>query len=1240
MPITEQHYHCSNIIHEEIHKALLKEYEDLSRKEGEKKIQLKNGVFQHELSGMFIYKFSLPTEPERTLEPEKPYLLSIDGTKVKGNIISVINDKSTTELEFDKNYGKVIPTLDVIIDLKVLIDLIDRRITTIDKEPSNYNVSTAQFLFNPNPDKKVDFLSMKYNHQKRVDHPLLDEQIDAIKAALEQKLTLIWGPPGTGKTVTLQGVIAEFLMNNKRVLFASNTNNAIDNLLKRIISNNPYRIFDDLKEEGKIVRVGSNTDDTVKNTFGLKFVTKEKTEKITNRIDELENSIEDKRANLERIKNTFQKYYYCKSLKPEIERLNEKLDKLEEDNNAEYALSFITNHYESAEIFIRDCISETYQLDGISELSNRIIQNKRKLYGINKNINNIENGIELRKEKLKALNSRYISLKKSLFGSLRHKKEINKLKKESNKVSVEIQENQTLLSTYKQNQQKEIEVESELTGNYIHQKEKLLSFFELTEKKRENIVHCLNLIGLELETESNKHDWVSIGEKYNLLYTNEIKIIELILEFGKIDLKQLKLKKYKKVVDLEKDINDYKNERNELDKKLKNYKEDYENLKELLNMPEDYWNEMRSNKEMLQNKILPVDNEINKLKKFIEKLEKNIVNDAKLVCTTMVKASYDESLSNNYYDILVVDEASMVSLPQLYSVSALIKDRVVICGDHLQLQPIASSSNLNAKKWLSSSYYDFIEHNHRIPDVDFEHIEKVDKLKIFQKELSTQFRMPPTIANLIRPWYQSSGNILKDAYSEKATQNSLDFKDHFLSKNYNVFFIDTSEIETYHSRSSDGSPYNLINAAIVAEVVRELREDIGIPLSKMRCISPYRAQYQLTASLINKFLPNDLSAGAQQIASSVHKIQGGEAPIVFYDLTDGRQGGSTFLIKTIEKHIHNVAISRSKFKLVFIGDKTKATSLANKHPDASILDVLKRLKSSEQTLNINAKPYKQLVFKQYSQSDLMIENTFQLPDLGRNNLIILPSGLYYDSVLNDIEGAEESILIISPFLTKNRWVKMENCITRFIKRTSGKVTILTKPPDNMFGTIENNNPAKKLLNHFLELGITVKTSSKIHTKLVAIDRGTEKAIAYWGSLNPLSFNQTDEINTRIADKVFTEQLVHMSMIGNIIPYKKSSYNRAQIPINEKEIALKLLKDLRWTLAGFYHRPIFAICSNETIKLIIKNLPKSRNDYRQIPQFNNRNFVLWNHLEEIEKIIQSLRDYYKTKNSQTSLFFDE
>lgn len=55
-----------------------------------------------------------------------------------------------------------------------------------------------------------------------------DAQSDAIQKAMECRSLFIWGPPGTGKTDTLGYIIANYLFQGKKVLFASNTNRAVD----------------------------------------------------------------------------------------------------------------------------------------------------------------------------------------------------------------------------------------------------------------------------------------------------------------------------------------------------------------------------------------------------------------------------------------------------------------------------------------------------------------------------------------------------------------------------------------------------------------------------------------------------------------------------------------------------------------------------------------------------------------------------------------------------------------------------------------------------------------------------------------------------------------------------------------------------------------------------------------------------------------------------------------------------
>ena len=53
-------------------------------------------------------------------------------------------------------------------------------------------------------------------------------QMSSIQKALYNPVSFIWGPPGTGKTTTLGFVIANLMLDGKKVLFVSNTNRAVD----------------------------------------------------------------------------------------------------------------------------------------------------------------------------------------------------------------------------------------------------------------------------------------------------------------------------------------------------------------------------------------------------------------------------------------------------------------------------------------------------------------------------------------------------------------------------------------------------------------------------------------------------------------------------------------------------------------------------------------------------------------------------------------------------------------------------------------------------------------------------------------------------------------------------------------------------------------------------------------------------------------------------------------------------
>lgn len=64
--------------------------------------------------------------------------------------------------------------------------------------------------------------------------PLNEEQRNAVSSALSNPVTIITGPPGTGKSQVIGNIIINAVLNNKKVLFASKNNKAVDVIDERI----------------------------------------------------------------------------------------------------------------------------------------------------------------------------------------------------------------------------------------------------------------------------------------------------------------------------------------------------------------------------------------------------------------------------------------------------------------------------------------------------------------------------------------------------------------------------------------------------------------------------------------------------------------------------------------------------------------------------------------------------------------------------------------------------------------------------------------------------------------------------------------------------------------------------------------------------------------------------------------------------------------------------------------------
>ena len=106
--------------------------------------------------------------------------------------------------------------------------LYDRLLEALDGLGESHAVDNALTLFGKHPPRRAP-------SELRAEHGALDaSQRAAVQLCGDSSLAFIWGPPGTGKTVTLTNVIEEMLARGKRILLASTTNAAIDQVLAKL----------------------------------------------------------------------------------------------------------------------------------------------------------------------------------------------------------------------------------------------------------------------------------------------------------------------------------------------------------------------------------------------------------------------------------------------------------------------------------------------------------------------------------------------------------------------------------------------------------------------------------------------------------------------------------------------------------------------------------------------------------------------------------------------------------------------------------------------------------------------------------------------------------------------------------------------------------------------------------------------------------------------------------------------
>ena len=132
--------------------------------------------------------------------------------------------------------------------------LYDRLVQALDRiDVDRHAVALALALFGKQPHARAATALVRGCDE------LDASQRAAVQLCSDSDLAFVWGPPGTGKTVTLTHVIEELLAQGKRILLASTTNAAIDQVLAKLSTR---AWFAPAVEAATLVRLGRSDADT------------------------------------------------------------------------------------------------------------------------------------------------------------------------------------------------------------------------------------------------------------------------------------------------------------------------------------------------------------------------------------------------------------------------------------------------------------------------------------------------------------------------------------------------------------------------------------------------------------------------------------------------------------------------------------------------------------------------------------------------------------------------------------------------------------------------------------------------------------------------------------------------------------------------------------------------------------------------------------------------------------------
>lgn len=1021
-----------------------------------------------------------------------------------------------------------------------------------------------------------------------------DGQNNAVSASLRNDITYIWGPPGTGKTTVIGRILRQLYELNRNVLVVSHTNTAVDGAIEKVAELR--------REDGScpVLRIGISQK-KLPEEVSMKSHVRILGEELFVRQKELKQQRDEKNKRVARISSILARFDWIKGQKvdklasamqelavfekkrdaAEIEyaQAAEQLKKLKAENPEIKRLTeykdkqkVLSEQVDSLRKKIADLEFHTDQLTkAIQEAHDEIAKHtvyfelKEKLNGmltesfIEGKLSEADHAIKTIRDEETALKDR----KKLLEGVISHKGSFAAL---FSKKSIAQAEAKLPLIEGELAQISPRIAEQELTKESYHSQ--LLSVRSLKKqiadvtpsKTKEHWEGVLSVS--EEKLAKLKKDNIE-SEEGLLQATESLKEIELLIArlqpfnkemFRLITESGNKKKTYTELAtavlsqqtlcegiaeeELQRvrafakyDCGESIIERlSFLQEKLAQVKSEIENENE---------DNLRSEIGTLRIELGKINEELRQIAEKIDQLEKEAILKANIVGATLAKSYLSDTLQECHFDTIILDEASMASIPALWCASYLAQRNIIIVGDFLQLPPIVMAETPMAKKWLGSDIFAMSGMQEKAKHKET----KPDNFIM----LNEQFRMEKEIADVANLYYGDYGGLKSNDHSKFRDEARERFYAWYPKKDERekcIELIDTGSLHAWVTTIPQGKSHSRVNcfsAALDVEIAFQmLDKDIQdmkttkspVDIPKVLIVAPYKPHVEKIKQLIKfEYKQRGLPEDANLIkAGTIHSFQGNEADVVIFDLVlDEPHWKANLFMTDAEmnadlKKLFNVAATRAKFKLLAVGNIKYLRARAKNNALGELLDYL-----------VDVKKYKVIDAKNAFPNLTYVKPRATSGDFGINEKhIICREDSFFDYFLEDVRSFKTRMIIYSPFMTENRLAMLLPLFADSVAM-GRTITVVTKALSDRGKT--ELSQYKMIEKELVSMGVSVIHKKGMHEKLIFIDDST----VWMGSLNALSFTgETGEVMHRHQDKEIAQEyqkIFDIPKISTVLQHK-------------------------------------------------------------------------------------------------------